>query len=168
MSLATHTPMRTLFDLVVDLPDAVRAEYLARECSGQPGLLAELEELLVADRCLQGTTIRPLVRFDSIAAAMAPEPLPRGQRAGRYVLREVLGRGGMGLVHRAECVDGAVGEVAIKFVRRELLDEHTRRRFMLERQWPRWIIPISRAGSMPPSSRTAHRTWSWSTSPGLR
>src|SRR5581483_2164231 len=43
--------------------------------------------------------------------------------------------GGMGTVYRAERVDGSVSqEVAVKFVRRELVDALTLKRFQLERQ----------------------------------
>ncbi len=133
--MATHAQLRALFDLVVDQSRTLRAERLARDCLGQPELLAELERLLEVDRMLQGRTLRPLVSPGWIAAAIASEPSFRDRRVGPYVLKEVLGRGGMGLVHRAERVDGTgCGEVAIKFVRRELLDEHTRRRFLVERQ----------------------------------
>lgn len=65
----------------------------------------------------------------------APHSTLSGMRVGPYELREELGRGGMGMVYRGERVDGKVSQqVAIKFVRRELLTDATRQRFLLERQ----------------------------------
>jgi|CXWL01.1.fsa_nt_gi serine/threonine-protein kinase len=134
MTPATHAQMRVLFDFVVDQPRAIGEQLLARECFGQPGLLAELQGLLDADRQLQDKTFRPFVRLANVTAA--PAPALSGQRVGPYEIKEVLGHGGMGLVYRAERVDGDESQqVAIKFVRRELLDEHTRRRFLAERRF---------------------------------
>ena len=86
-----------------------------------------------------------------LAAGAAPGMLPAAPRlmslpeqVGPYRLREELGAGGMGVVHRAEQEGPVVREVAVKLVRPEVVawpedsglpaPELVRRRFLLERQ----------------------------------
>ena len=129
------TRMQSLFSAALELPAEQRDDFLERSCQGEPGLLAELRRLLDMDRRLDGKTARRAVpEMTAHAAAVAGEPLD-GLRVGAFSLREALGHGGMGSVYRAERVDGAVTQqVAIKFIRRELLDSAALRRFQMERQ----------------------------------
>jgi len=128
--------LQDLFAAAVELPPSQRAEMLARECAGDPRLLAEVESLLEADARLRGTTAQPIGSvLTQLIPALASQQSLTGLRVGAYELREEIGRGGMGTVYRAERVDGIVQQqVAIKFVRRELLDPLTLKRFQLERQ----------------------------------
>lgn len=128
--------LQSLFAAAAEVPPELRAEMLARECAGDPQLLAELEALLEADSSYLGTTAQPIISgLAQLLAPLAPPPSLVGTRVGAYELREEIGRGGMGAVYRAERVDGSVVQrVAIKFVRRELLDTNTLKRFQLERQ----------------------------------
>jgi serine/threonine-protein kinase len=136
MSPPDAARLQALFAAAVELPAGLREELLARECAQNPELLAKLRGLLKADAKVLGTTVRPLARgLCDLLTPATPEPSLRGTRVGPYELHEELGRGGMGTVYRAERVDGHVEQkVAIKFVRRELLDAHTLKRFQLERQ----------------------------------
>ena len=72
----------------------------------------------------EGETVLPL--------APTP-PMPKvGQTLGPYELVEVLGRGGMGVIYRAECKK-MCGEVAIKFLATDgLSDRGIVERFMRE------------------------------------
>ena len=128
--------LQALFAAAVELPPELRAEMLARECAGAPQLLAELEALLEADLRYHATTAQPIAAgLTELIPSLAPQASLSGARVGPYQLREEIGRGGMGAVYRAERVDGSVAQqVAIKFVRRELLDAGTLKRFQLERQ----------------------------------
>jgi eukaryotic-like serine/threonine-protein kinase len=127
--------LQSLFAEALELPPAGREAFLRQVCGNDTALLQELRNLLAADERLTSMTAQPAV--PAIASAMrslAPASMT-GQRVGAFELREELGHGGMGRVYRAERVDGTVTqEVAIKFVRRELLDANTLRRFQLERQ----------------------------------
>jgi serine/threonine protein kinase/tetratricopeptide (TPR) repeat protein len=127
--------LQALFAAAVELPPTQRAQMLARECADDPQLLAELESLLDSDARFCGTTAQPIASgLTELIPSVAPHALT-GQRVGSYELREEIGHGGMGTVYRAERVDGSVTQqVAIKFVRRELLDALTLKRFQLERQ----------------------------------
>src|SRR5581483_3513808 len=111
-------------------------DMLARECAGDAHLLAEIEALLEADSRYHGTTAQPVATaLEELLPALASQPSLSGRRIGAYRLHEEIGRGGMGAVYRAERVDGSVVQrAAIKFVRRELLDANTLKRFQLERQ----------------------------------
>lgn len=65
----------------------------------------------------------------------APELNLNGERVGPYVLLDEIGRGGMGVVYRAERSDGAFQkQVAIKFVATEAFEPESSRRFIEERR----------------------------------
>ncbi|MCB1611087.1 MAG: serine/threonine protein kinase [Xanthomonadales bacterium] len=136
MTAVNAARLMALFDAAVDLPTAEQEALLLRECADDPALLDELRALLAEDRRVQGTTVRPLApELAGLLAESSEAPSLSGTRVGPYELREELGRGGMGVVYRADRVDGSVQQqVAIKLVRRELLDSDMRRRFQLERQ----------------------------------
>jgi serine/threonine protein kinase/tetratricopeptide (TPR) repeat protein len=128
--------LQALFAAAADLSLELRAEMLSRECAGNPQLLAELESLLEADSRFRGTTAQPIASgLIELIPFLTPQASLIGLRVGPYELRQEIGRGGMGTVYRADRVDGSVEQqVAIKFVRRELLDALTLKRFQLERQ----------------------------------
>lgn len=125
-----------LFERLVDLPPDQQQRFLTEHCADDAGLLTELRELLAADQRVGAMTARPLA--DALAHTVlsaAPAASLSRQRVGPFELREELGHGGMGVVFRAERIDGSVEQqVAIKFVRRELLNPEVRARFQLERQ----------------------------------
>ena len=84
-----------------------------------------------------------LLRHDSatdsfLEQAVAHEllaPILEGQRFDAYQLRELLGRGGMGAVFKAERVDGELSQVvAVKIVERGWLAPQALERFRQERQ----------------------------------
>jgi serine/threonine-protein kinase len=128
--------LQSLFAAALELPSERRDEMLARECAGDAQLLAEINALLEADSRYRFTTARPVVNgLEQMIPALASHAALSGERVGAYRLHEEIGRGGMGAVYRAERDDGSVAQqVAIKFVRRELLDANTLKRFQLERQ----------------------------------
>ncbi len=136
--MTTHSAERLqhLFSAAIELPEAEREAFLQAACVGEPELLSEVIALLAIDERLANRTLRPIaVELTRMVAAMAPVKSMLGQRVGVFELREALGHGGMGTVYRAERVDGNVDQqVAIKFIRRELLDANSLRRFHLERQ----------------------------------
>lgn len=126
---------RRLFDAALDLPPGMRAAMLREQCADDPHLLTELLELVALDQRLAGTTLESaLPDLSQVLGGLEPGALS-GRRVGPFALREELGRGGMGVVYRAERVDGELTQqVAIKFMRGEILGTDAHRRFLIERQ----------------------------------
>jgi tetratricopeptide (TPR) repeat protein len=117
----------------LDREGAARARWVEAEVGADAALRAEVERLLAADAADHGPLDRPLAG----QVALPDDALdPRlGTRVGPYVLRAVLGRGGMGSVYRAERDDGGFEQtVAVKLLHRSGDDSLSRRRFAQERQ----------------------------------
>jgi non-specific serine/threonine protein kinase/serine/threonine-protein kinase len=73
--------------------------------------------------------------FVTAAAAAAPnQGLPPGTQIGAYVIRGVLGEGGMGCVYLAEQVRPVHREVALKLIREQVSSPLARAYFDVERQ----------------------------------
>lgn len=112
--------MRELFSKVMDAPPEERDRILE-------GLRAEEREELLS----------LLEAHESAGSFLesAPEMNLAGERVGPYVLLHVMGRGGMGVVYRAERRDGAYQKhVAIKFVAAGACEPESSRRFIEERR----------------------------------
>src|SRR6516225_2412185 len=119
-----------LFHELADQPPEVRERYFdEHEVDGSTR--QEVEALLAFD---SGASTY-LLRDVSIAASRALPLLDaKGWRCGPYRLMEVVGRGGMGAVYRAERADGEVTQqVAVKLLPPGAADPQ-RERFLQERQ----------------------------------
>jgi tetratricopeptide (TPR) repeat protein len=119
--------LRALFVKAVQLPPEDRLEFLS-----DPGISPETRDevlaLLDADRGSE-TFLR-----QSVASEQAPE-IGAGDRFGPYETRSILGHGGMGVVFKADRVDGELHQtVAIKVVQHAWLDPRALDRFRNERQ----------------------------------
>lgn len=126
-----------LLDAALDLPPAERLEFLQRECPDDPGLPAEVMEILEAGEDPASLLDRPAARVDAVVAQVTGEiAIPLPERVGVYRLERVIGQGGMGTVFLAHRDDGQFDQqVALKLVRRGLhLDPRIVRRFREERQ----------------------------------
>lgn len=128
--------LQRLFAAAAELDETARIDFLRRECADDAGLLAQLGRLLRIDARLTGTTVRsPASGLAEWINEIATPATLSGLLIGPYRVCELLGQGGMGSVYRAERADGVVQQqVAIKFVRRELIGTDTLHRFQLERQ----------------------------------
>ena len=132
--------LETLLDQALELPMDRRSTLLDRVGRDDPALRERVEQLLAADAAA-GDFLN-----DGADAWLRSGPLPPagnadegaldvGTRVGPYRVVQELGRGGMGIVYRAERADGEfVQVVALKLVRRGFDSDDTTVRFRRERQ----------------------------------
>lgn len=120
-----HRHITRVFTGAVERREEERDAYLAEACRGDATLEREVRSLLRHDRPHDELAV-------AVPAAPAPETDRTGQIVGRFRIVEALGKGGMGVVWKAE--DPALGRaVAIKFLPASQLDsELARRRFVRE------------------------------------
>jgi serine/threonine protein kinase len=118
--------LRSLFLQALDLSPAERSELL-NDIS--PVTRQELQDLLQAD--LGAETF-----FKNTIASEQPPASGVGEHFGPFEAVELLGRGGMGAVFKAERIDGELTQtVAIKVVERGWLAPRALERFRQERQF---------------------------------
>ncbi len=121
--------------MVCDLPEEQRGARLDAACGADADLRREVEALLSASSHALAFLRSPPVRGDARGPDEADSGVHGERRIGPYRLLEAIASGGMGTVYRAERADEQFRkEVAIKLIRRGLIDEQSRRRFRLERQ----------------------------------
>jgi tetratricopeptide (TPR) repeat protein len=104
-----------LFEQAVDLPTAERDLLFSHQCSDDPALLREVQELLAAHES-RGLLDVP---HDEPDASFASSLIP-GTCLGPWRVDVLIGRGGMGEVYSAWRADGAFNQrVALKLLRSE-------------------------------------------------
>jgi serine/threonine-protein kinase len=136
---ADWSRLEALLDEALDLPLDGRRALLDRVARETPSLRARLEQLLAADAAagdfLDDGADGWLRGAPGLARATEDGALVPGARVGPYRVIEELGRGGMGIVYRAERADGQFDQaVALKLVRRGFEGDDTTARFRRERQ----------------------------------
>ena len=128
--------VKALLSAAMDLPEAQRAEFLAREAATDPDLVAEVQSLLNFHE-RPGAFLEPVTQeIRSLAFAETHAARNRiGERVGAYRIVGVLGTGGMGDVFKAVRADDHYqAEVAIKVMRADMRSALTEQRFRTERQ----------------------------------
>ncbi|MBK9118874.1 MAG: serine/threonine protein kinase [Phycisphaerales bacterium] len=142
-----HRRARLLLEQVAALPVEQREPFLATQ-PDDPAILAEVRSLLPHFELMrdfrpqhpQGTgwQVPGTTTCDRIHSGAARDLTAAEERAppftiDRYTVLEILGRGGMGVVYRA--VHPTLHrQVAIKILRRGLLNPETRHRFKFEEE----------------------------------
>jgi len=129
-----HQREAELFDRTCDLAPPEQEALLGRECADDPELRMRVERLLAQDRAPE-TALDRTVLVD-VTRALSPAETPA--RLGPYRILSELGRGGMGVVYRAE-QESPRREVALKVIRPGWLDTGLLARFQHEARVLGWL-----------------------------
>lgn len=119
-----------LFDAALERPAEERERYVIEACAGDAEMLEEVRALLAghenAGTFMNQPAVAPMEREDSLT----------GQRAGAWLIEDLIGRGGMGTVWRAVRDDGAYAhQAAVKVIKRGFDTAEIVERFRRERQF---------------------------------
>jgi serine/threonine protein kinase len=123
-----------VFHRAADLDPANRAEFLATACTGDDELRREVESLLAnddpEDNLMEAAVSKAVDTLPDAQAADGADLL--GKHIGPYLVTELIGKGGMGLVYKAR--DTQLNRsVAIKALSSDrLTDPERKRRFLTE------------------------------------
>ncbi|HYW44416.1 MAG TPA: protein kinase [Bryobacteraceae bacterium] len=116
--------VKSLFDKALEKAPAERTVFLDGSCGEDHDLRRDVESLI-------GAYAEAGNRYE--APAMGADPMI-GRQIGPYRILRQLSAGGMGAIYLASRADDQFRRlVAVKAIRPELLDDHTRRRFENER-----------------------------------
>ena len=131
MSESRRQRAKELFHRALDRPAEEHDSFLKDACGDDPILEREVRSLLAAHHeaggfLQSGLAIPALLDGD----ARRRDPLV-GTSVGSYTILDLLGRGGMGAVYRAE-QDNPRREVALKLVDRAIITPELLRRFEVE------------------------------------
>jgi serine/threonine protein kinase len=121
--------VKDLFVAALDRSD--RADFLDRECAGDPDLRHRLDALLAAHDHPESALERPL----AATTAFHPRSEAAGTViAGKYKLLEPIGEGGMGEVWVADQLEPIRRRVALKVIKAGMDSKSVLARFEAERQ----------------------------------
>lgn len=122
-----------LFEQALDRPRGERASFLAEACGDDADVRAEIESLLAHQEKTPNDFMKPPDPSDlpvPLGAAETPDRL-LGRTIGRYRVKAVIGRGGMGTVYEA-VQEQPHRTVALKVMRHCVAAQSTLRRFRFE------------------------------------
>lgn len=127
--------IKAVLDTAVALSPPEREAYLASACAADPELRREVDSLLVSHEAAASGFLGSPLAARGVAFAVGGATMGAGTRIGPYLLREAIGRGGMGEVFAAVRADGQYEQrVALKLVRAGLSTPDVLERFRAERQ----------------------------------
>jgi len=138
--------IQQVMDALLELPEAKYDEFLKKQCGDDHSLLSDVKRMLDLEKQAPDFLEQPAIDLVDrhleqattfIETELPPnlEAIGRGSKVGSYVLCEQVGRGGMGVVFRAERDQGDFDQqVAIKFLSNWKNRKTTIERFRREQQ----------------------------------
>ena len=122
-----------LFDRARYLSPKDREVFLRNECQGDNVLVLEVLDLIDHHEDPEGLLDKPIAgeTFVGMMAETTRTNTTHPKRIGRYAIRSVLGKGGMGIVYLAE-QENPRRQAAVKVIRPALVDSESLHRFELE------------------------------------
>src|SRR5687767_2470620 len=128
MNKANWERVKVLFDEAQQLASEARIAFLADNCGDDAELREQVEKLLG----FYDSEFLESPALNKADAILADDKFAPGQLIGRYVIRELIGTGGMGQVFRADDTE-LDRPVAFKVLHRDIAEQDERvRRFMQE------------------------------------
>ncbi|MBZ5552782.1 MAG: serine/threonine-protein kinase [Acidobacteriia bacterium] len=124
--------IQTLFHKAAELPESEQEAFLKSSCAGDDALISEVLAMLEADH-RSGSLLDLDMAHVAHQMLTGADPLPSTREFGPYLIKEVLGEGGMGVVYLAERKDLG-NQVAIKILRDAWLSPARRERFASEQR----------------------------------
>ncbi len=122
-----------IFHAALEQPEAERDAYVSAACGEDDALKEVLTKLLRAHGGSSDFLQEPLLISSELLDALEPEALI-GQSIGPYVIRSVIGEGGMGVVYEADQLEPVRRSVALKVIKLGMNTREVVARFELERQ----------------------------------
>jgi eukaryotic-like serine/threonine-protein kinase len=130
--------VRAIVLAATELPAAARAAYLDRACAGDAELRRGVDLLLEHENdepaLMRTGGLEHELGGEAGRRLLLEPPSGHPARVGPYLIREVLGEGGMGVVYRAEQTSPLRREVAVKLVHWGRDSRPVTTRFEMERQ----------------------------------
>mgnify|MGYP001815253352 CR=1 FL=1 len=122
-----------IFHAAIARPADERADFVAAQCAGDADLEAAVNQLLTAHDDSNPILNEPLLSAAGLADDLDPERLV-GQSIDGYVLRSVVGEGGMGVVYEAWQAEPVERRVALKVIKLGMNTREVVSRFRQEQQ----------------------------------
>ncbi len=138
MAKDRRAEVEALFEEAIELPPEEREAFLEKACGEDESLRKDVETLLAAYEEAPTFLERGAMALGQELGVGDPADEPadlRGETIGPYRIEELIGRGGMSVVYRAERADGAFEQtVALKLLPAYFETDERVVRFRAERQ----------------------------------
>ncbi len=124
----------TVFHDALELNEAERPEFLDSVCEGDSARRKKLEKMLAAYRSVDEDELPNLDSLLQDGESITPDKFEPGYQVGPYLIKELIGEGGMGVVYLATQHEPVQRSVALKILQLGIASRDVITRFNAERQ----------------------------------